>query len=61
VFFNRGGHEGSFRLDLRRLGLRARRYYVRDLWAHRPRIAVRWLRARVPRHGAAMFRVLGAR
>ncbi|MGZ4202098.1 MAG: glycoside hydrolase family 27 protein [Thermoleophilaceae bacterium] len=57
LFFNRSGHEAAFRLDVRRLGLHARRYHVRDLWVHRTHTIVRWIRARVPSHGVALLRV----
>jgi alpha-galactosidase len=38
-------------------GSSARRFRVRDLWRGRTRTVTRWLTARVPAHGAAMFRV----
>jgi alpha-galactosidase len=57
LFFNRSGHEAAFRLDVRRLGMHARRYRARDLWAHRTHTIVRWIHARVPGHGVALFRV----
>ena len=39
------------------LGLHARRYHARELWAHRTHTILRWIRARVPSHGVALFRV----
>jgi alpha-galactosidase len=33
------------------------RFRVRDLWNRRTRTVTRWLTARIPAHGAAMFRL----
>jgi alpha-galactosidase len=38
-------------------GRSARRFSARDLWRGRTRTVTRWIRARVPAHGAAMFRI----
>jgi alpha-galactosidase len=58
LLFNRARRRATIRASLPALGLpRARRYRVRDLWRHRSRRTGRVLRARVPRHGVAMFRV----
>ena len=58
LFFNRGRRQVTMRFFVRRLGLSpARTYRVRDLWAHRTHTVVRWIRAQVPRHGVALFRV----
>lgn len=58
LLLNRGRRRARLRFDLRRLGVRpARSYRVRDLWARRWRRTGRVLRARVPSHGVALFRV----
>ena len=58
LFFNRGRRQVTMRFFVRRLGLApARTYRARDVWTHRTHTVVRWIRAQVPRHGVALFRV----
>jgi alpha-galactosidase len=58
VMLNAGDTPARVSAPLRALGLRrARRYVVRDLWAHKDFRSAGRLTAGVDRHGVAMFRV----
>jgi alpha-galactosidase len=59
LFVNRTGRTRYFRASPQAIfaSPNARRFRVRDLWRRKNATAVRWITARVPAHGAAMFRV----
>jgi alpha-galactosidase len=59
LFVNRTGRTRYFRGSPQAMfaAPQAKSFRVRDLWRRRTAIAKRWITARVPAHGAAMFRV----
>jgi alpha-galactosidase len=59
LFVNRTGRTRLFRASPSGVfgGSPATRFRARDLWSGRTRTVTRWVTARVPAHGAAMFRI----